>query len=88
MEKGDFVKINYTGRIAETKQVFDTTVKQVAEKENINNPNAKYEPLGIIIGEGFVLKGLDDSLTEHKSGEKYKINIKPENAFGPETPVI
>jgi len=86
MEKGEFVKINYTGRVAETGQLFDTTIKEDAEKENIRNPNAVYKALGVIIGEGFVIKGLDDSLAEHKPGDKYKIKIKPENAFGPRNP--
>lgn len=65
MEKGSFVRINYVGKIKQTKEVFD---------EGKNIP--------IIIGEGFVIKGLDEELEKMKVGERKVVEIPPEKGFG------
>ena len=35
IKKGDFVIINYTSKIKETGEIFDTTIEEVARKERL-----------------------------------------------------
>lgn len=82
MKKGDFIRINYTGRVKETGKVFDTTKEKVAKEEDMFNPENKYGPAPIIVGEGKIVEGVDEALKDMKVGEKKKLNIGPEKAFG------
>ncbi len=82
MKPGDFVEVDYVGRIKGTGEIFDLTLEEVAKKENIHNPKANYSPVVLILGSGFIIKGLDEALRKMKVGEKKKIEIKPEDAFG------
>lgn len=86
MKKGDFVRINFIGRIKDTGEVFDLTYEDIAKKEGLYNKNTIYRPVPIVVGEGFVIKGLDDALLEMNVGEKKKIVVKPEDAFGERDP--
>ncbi len=82
MKPGDFVEVDYVGRVKETGEVFDLTKEDVAKKENVYNPNAKYGPVVLIVGADFILKGLDEALQKMEVGESKKIEIPPEKAFG------
>lgn len=86
MEKNDFVRISYTGRIKETGEVFDTTDEEIAKKEKIFNPKAKYGAVPIIVGEEKTIKGIDEALLEMKVGEKKTIDVPPEKGFGKRNP--
>ena len=61
-QKGDFILINYTGKVKETNEVFDTTDEEVAKKEHLHKEGEIYEPKLVVIGEGWVLKALDEAL--------------------------
>jgi len=45
-------------------------------------PEVKYGSVPIIIGANLVVKGLENALKEMKIGDKKKITVKPEDAFG------
>ena len=81
LKKKDFIEIDYTGRLKENNSVFDTTSEQVAKDEKIHNPETKYSPQIICLGENQIVKGLEDNLVGKDLGE-YKFEIKPEDAFG------
>lgn len=81
MQNGDFVRIAYVGRL-ESGEIFDLTDAEAAKKEKIFNPNAKYGPVAVVIGAGFVLQGLDKALLEMKVGERREVVVKPEEGFG------
>lgn len=82
MNSGDFIYIDFVGRVKDTGEIFDLTREDVARQEKIYDPKFKYHPVAVIVGAGFVLKGLDDALKEMKVGEKRTIEIPPEKAFG------
>ena len=88
MKEGDFVRINYVGRVKESGKVFDTTYEDVAKKEGIYDPNYAYRPIPVVVGGGFVLKGVDEALLQMNVGEKKKIVIPPEKAFGKRDPSL
>jgi FKBP-type peptidyl-prolyl cis-trans isomerase 2 len=86
MKTGDFVYIDYVGRVKDTGEIFDLTKEDVAKKEGIYSPQIKYKPIPIIVDAKFILSGLNKALKEMKVGEKRKVEIKPEDAFGERNP--
>ncbi|MEM5870953.1 MAG: peptidylprolyl isomerase [Candidatus Aenigmatarchaeota archaeon] len=82
MKKGDVVYIDYVGRIKDTNEIFDLTIEEIAKKEGIYNPNYTYKPIPIVVGFGFVIKGLDEEIEKMNEGEEKIVEIPPEKAFG------
>jgi len=58
MEKGSLILIDYTAKVKDSDEVFETTIEENAKKSNLYDPGIKYEPRLVSIGEGWVLKGL------------------------------
>ncbi len=85
-KKGDFILVDYIARLSETGEAFDTTIEEIAKKENIYKEGGLYEPTLVAIGEGWVLKALDESLPNLKINKTEKIEISPEKAFGNRDP--
>ncbi|MCF7798268.1 peptidylprolyl isomerase [Candidatus Woesearchaeota archaeon] len=82
IKEGDFIKINYTGKINDSdKAVFDTTDIAVAKQEEIYSPKTKYGPAVIVVGEGQVLPGIDKQLIGKEPGT-YTFEIPDVDAFG------
>lgn len=81
IKKGDFVELDFVGRIKETNQIFDLTDEGLAKKENIHNPKLTYGPKIICVGEGQLVKGIDTFL-EGKDLKTYTVHLAPEQAFG------
>lgn len=86
LQKGDFITVEYVGRIVGTGKIFDLTSEELAKSENLYDPEMKYGPITIVLGAGHVLKGLEAELEKIKVGEKKKVLIKQENAFGERKP--
>jgi len=85
-KKRDFLLIEYVARVKETGDVFDTTLENMAKKERIYKEGEIYEPKLVVIGEGWVLKALDDSLPSIQLNKPKTIEIPPDKAFGPRDP--
>ena len=62
--------------------LFDTTFREAAEKAGIFNPNRVYEPAQVIVGEGKIVKGIEEVLLGMKKGEAKTVNLPPEKAYG------
>lgn len=82
IKKGDFVEIEYTGRLKLDNKVFDTTSEEIAKKEKIDNIKVKYGSVIICVGQGYVIGGLDEELEDKETEKEYKIAINTEKAFG------
>ena len=82
-DKGDFIQVEYTAKVKETGEIFDTTVEDVAKKERLYKEGEIYEPRLVVIGEGWVLKALDDGLLSLHLDKMETIEIPQEKAFGP-----
>lgn len=78
----DFIKADYTLTIKETEELFETTKAEDAKKYNKFEENRKYEPELIVLGGGWVPKGLEDELVQMDVGSEKVIEIPPEKAFG------
>ncbi|GJQ14574.1 hypothetical protein GpartN1_g6365.t1 [Galdieria partita] len=68
-EKGDEVRVNYSGKLQGSEDVFD-------------NSYERGEPLKFTLGSGQVIKGWDIAVATMKKGEKAKVTIKPEYGYG------
>ena len=82
LQKGDFILIDYVARVKETNEVFDTTIEETAKNERLYKEGEIYEPKLVVVGEGWVLKALDESLTTAEVGKKSSVEIPPDKAFG------
>ncbi|OKY79143.1 MAG: FKBP-type peptidyl-prolyl cis-trans isomerase 2 [Candidatus Methanohalarchaeum thermophilum] len=80
MKEGDFVRLNYTGKL-EDGTVFDTTVREVAEEQGIEQER-DYGPKTIIVGAGHVVEGLEEDIEEAEVGEDMEVEVEPEKGFG------
>jgi len=86
LQKGDFILIDYVAKVKETNEVFDTTSEETAKKEHLYKEGEIYEPKLVVIGEGWVLKALDESLTTMEVDKPASVEISPEKAFGNRDP--
>jgi len=85
-QKGDFLLVDYVAKVKETGEVFDTTLEEVAKNERLYKEGEVYESKLIVVGEGWVLKALDDSLPSLKVSKSEAVEIPPDKAFGPRDP--
>jgi FKBP-type peptidyl-prolyl cis-trans isomerase SlyD len=88
VKDGDFLRLEYTGKVQETGEVFDTTDDKVAEENDIKSENKIYGAIPIIVGAGHVLKGIEDALIGMKEGEEKTLEIPPTEAFGERDPKL
>jgi FKBP-type peptidyl-prolyl cis-trans isomerase SlyD len=88
VKEGDFIRLEYTGKVQETDNVFDTTDENVAEEAGIKLDNKSYGAIPIVVGGGHVLKGLDEALIGMEEGEEKVVKITPEEGFGLRDPKL
>jgi peptidylprolyl isomerase len=86
LDKGSLVLINYTAKVKDTNKIFETTIEEDAKKSDLYDPTRKYGPKLVSVGEGWVLKGLDEALEKANSGDKFDVEITPDKAFGERNP--
>ncbi len=88
IQKGDVIRLHYTGKVKETGEIFDTTYEEVAKEAGIYSEKGIYGPVPIAVGAGHVLKGLDEQLEGLEVGKKYEIIVPPEKGFGKRDPKL
>jgi peptidylprolyl isomerase len=86
LQKSDFIVIDYVAKVKETGEVFDTTSEEVAKKEHLYKEGDIYESKLVVIGESWVMKSLDESLTTMEVGKPSVVEIAPDKAFGNRDP--
>ena len=76
--KGSLILVEYTAKVKDTNEVFETTIEADAKKHSIHDPSIKYQPKLVSVGESWVIKGLDEALANSKVGDKTTIEVPPE----------
>ncbi len=79
--KGDTAVVNYTGKNVNGK-VFDTSIKDVAQKNKIFDANRPYQPIRIAVAAGAVIPGWDEGLQLLNKGSKATLIIPSNLAYG------
>jgi peptidylprolyl isomerase len=86
IQKSDFVLVDYTGKVKETGEVFDTTSEEIAKESKLYKEGEIFEPRLVVVGEGWVLKALDEALLNLKIKKNETVEIPPDKAFGQRDP--
>ncbi|WP_127846155.1 FKBP-type peptidyl-prolyl cis-trans isomerase [Psychroflexus aestuariivivens] len=68
VKEKDTVKVHYTGKIASSGQVFDSSLER--------------EPIEFTLGEGMLIPGFEEGVLNMKESEKKTIEIPKEEAYG------
>jgi peptidylprolyl isomerase len=76
--------MDYTAKVKDSDEIFDTTIEDEAKKYSIHEQNVKYQPKLVSIGEVSypVLKGLDEALANTSVGDKLTVEVTPDKGFG------
>ena len=82
VKKGDLVKLDYTGRMAKTGQVFDTTDEAIAKKAGIWESSSLYGPKHALFGSGAIIQGMEEAVLQAQLGKAEDFAIEPKKAFG------
>jgi len=86
LQKGDFILIDYTAKVKETDEPFDTTNETVSKTAHLHKEGEIYEPKLVVVGEGWMLKPIDEAFLAMEAGKTATVEISPEKAFGPRDP--
>ena len=87
-DKGTLVYVNFTAKVKDTGEPIETTVEDEAKKLNIHDPDRRYEPRLVAVGEEWVLKGLDEEIAKMDIGEKKTAELPPDRAWGGRDPAL
>ena len=83
INNGDFVRLNFTGKVQENDEIFDTTFEDVAKEADLFYENKEYKPIPIIVGGNHLLPAIEEAIVGLEEGDSKTIEIDSENAFGP-----
>ncbi len=78
--------MNYTLKVKETGETVGTTIESVAKEKKLYHGEEKYEPFFVVVGEGWVPKGLDEALPGFELNKPTPIELPPEKAYGGRDP--
>ena len=85
IKKKDFIELEFVAKIKDG-NVFDTNIKQEAEKASLNI--TEFKPFILSVGHEMVISGLDKSLEGKEIGKAYEQEFSPDNAFGKRNPQL
>jgi len=80
--KGSLILVDYTSKVKDTGEVFETTIEEEAKKHPFHDPNVKYQPKLVSVGESWVIKDSDEALEKTSVGDKKTMEITPDKGFG------
>src|SRR5881275_1795822 len=86
VKPGDFLLVNFTLKVKESGETVDTTYDAVAKDTHLHREDSTYGPRFIILGEGWLPKGLEDSLVGADIGKQTTVELPPDKGFGTRDP--
>lgn len=86
VKAGDFLLVNLTLKVKESGETVDTTYDAVAKDAHIHREESSYGPRFIILGEGWLPKGLEESLVGIDVGKQTTVELPPEKGYGNRDP--
>ena len=86
VKTGDFLLVNFTLKVKESGETVDTTYDAVAKDTHLHREESTYGPRFIILGEGWLPKGLEDSLVGLDIGKQTTVELPPDKGFGTRDP--
>ena len=86
VKPGDFLLVNFTLKVKESGETVDTTYDAIAKDAHLHREDSAYGPRFIILGEGWLPKGLEDSLVGIDAGKATTVELPPDKGFGNRDP--
>ncbi len=83
--KNDVIEIEFTARIKDTNEIFDSNISSELKKINPDFNSEQAKPFTFALGQNMFLQGIDNYLIgkeAEKFPKEFKIDLTPENAFG------
>jgi len=81
LQRGDFIRIDYTARTVEEGHLVDTTDPEVAEEEGVGE-DQEFAPRTIILGEGHIFGPVEDDVVGKDVGDTGTVTVPATEAFG------
>ena len=88
VKKKDFIEIEFTGKIKDSDEIFDTNIKTDAKKANLDLKIEKLKPFAMSIGNKMLPVGFDKDLEGKEIGKDYSIEVSQDEAFGKRNPQL
>ena len=85
-KQGDFLLLNYTLKVKEDGKTVDTTYEAVAKTAHIHHGDESYGPKFVILGEGWIPKGLEERLLEMDAGTPTTVELPADKGYGARDP--
>ncbi len=85
-KQGDFLLLNYTLKVKEDGKTVDTTYEAIAKTAHIHHGDETYGPKFVILGEGWIPKGLEERLLEMNAGAPTTVELPPDKGYGARDP--
>ncbi len=82
VQKGEFVTVEYIGKIKDSGKIFDLTNEDVAKQLGMFNTQSNFGARTICVGENQILKGIDKILPGKEIGKPFAVEVAPNEAFG------
>jgi FKBP-type peptidyl-prolyl cis-trans isomerase SlyD len=85
LQKNDFIEIEFTGKLKESGNPFDSNIPEELSKINPQHSPEQAKPFKFSLGHDMFLQGIDNFLIGkeiEKFPAEFKIELNPENAFG------
>ncbi len=80
MKEGEMIEIDYVGKT--DGEVFNLTNEEKAEEEGINTEQLDLSPMKVLLGENYIIPGLENALMDMEVGEEKELEIEAEEAYG------
>jgi len=82
IKNGEFILMDFTCKVKESGEVVETSLEKVARESGLHKEGVTYEPTFVIVGEGWVPKGLDESFSNMEVGQQSTIEVAAEKGYG------
>jgi peptidylprolyl isomerase len=87
-QEGDVIEFDYEMWVEGREGLYDTTLREAAQREGLFDPNAFYAPIPYPVGSGRLIPGLERALREASLGQTREVEFAPEDAYGPRDPKL
>ena len=82
MDNGSIVHIDYDLYNAGSDKLIESTREETAKEHDMLDENRTYSPMITIVGDGRLIPGFENHLTDAEAGKDYDFEIEPEDAYG------
>jgi len=87
-QDGDVVDFDYELWVEGQDRLYDTTLREVAEKAGLLQEDAFYAPMTYVIGSGRIISGLEKALKEAEVGKTKEIDLTAAESYGERDPKL